>query len=88
MQNNDILECLLVLMETVHLEFQGGRPLAEIIQEPQGLPTWNLSTMYICSSEICFDVNSLNNIRIFNISSNLHTFRSSQAQHHLCTPAR
>ena len=34
MQNNDILECLLVLMETMHLEFEVARRLAQIIQEP------------------------------------------------------
>ena len=87
MQKNDTLECLLVLMETVHLEFQVGRRRAQIIQEPINLQVGNLGTIYICSSEMCFEVNSLNNIRIFNISSNLHTFRSSQAQHDLCTPA-
>ena len=37
MQNNDILECLLVLMETVHLEFQVGRRRAQTIQEPRRL---------------------------------------------------
>ena len=37
MQNNDILECLLVLMETMHLEFQVGRGQAQIIQEPVSL---------------------------------------------------